>query len=163
MRWWAAHGEAWAVCRADPRDPREAMEGFRAWVKRLEKTHGTPVMVALPAAYDAMWVQWYLHRFVGEDPFRRRAVDLKTLAMVAMGAGYRATAKARMPRHWRPARHHSHVAVEDAIEQGELFVNVLRELNAQRGDIAPPPPPGKDQRRRRRAQDRTRRGRRDFE
>ena len=29
-------------------------------------------MVAYPAAYDTMWVQWYLHRFAGDDPFRTR-------------------------------------------------------------------------------------------
>ena len=99
---------------------------------------GLPVMVAFPVAYDAMWVQWYMHRFVGDDPFRRRAIIIKTLAMVAMGAGYRATAKSSLPKHWRPPARHTHVAVEDAIEQGELFMNIVRELNAQRGDIAPP-------------------------
>ena len=97
-------------------------------------------MVAFPVAYDAMWVQWYMPRFVGDDPFRRRAINIKTLtlAMVAMGAGYRATAKSSLPKHWRPPARHTHVAVEDAIEQGELFMNIVRELNAQRGDIAPP-------------------------
>ena len=102
------------------------------------KTLGLPVMVAFPASYDAMWVQWYLHRFVGDDPFRRRAIDIKTMAMVAMGAGYRGTAKSSLPKHWRPRAKHTHVAVEDAIEQGELFMNIVRELNAQRGEIVPP-------------------------
>ena len=95
-------------------------------------------MVAFPASYDAMWVQWYLHRFVGDDPFRRRAIDIKTMAMVAMGAGYRATAKSSLPKHWRPPAKHTHVAVEDAIEQGELLMNIVRELNVQRGEIVTP-------------------------
>ena len=103
-----------------------------------KNTGPTPVMVAFPASYDAMWVQWYLHRFVGDDPFRRRAIDIKTMAMVAMGAGYRATTKSSLPKHWRPPAKHTHVAVEDAIEQGELFMNIVRELNAQRGEIVPP-------------------------
>ena len=58
----------------------------------------------------------------------------QTLAMVAMGAGYRATAKSSLPKHWRPRAKHTHVAAEDATEQGELFLNIVRELNAQRGD-----------------------------
>ena len=58
--------------------------------------------------------------------------------MVAMGAGYRATAKSSLPKHWRPPARHTHVAVEDAIEQGELFMNIVRELNAQRGEIVSP-------------------------
>ena len=138
MRWWASQPAAWEACRARTQEPEQALGSFHAWVEVQAKTLGLPVMVAFPAAYDAMWVQWYLHRFVGDDPFRRRAIDVKTLAMVAMGAGYRATAKSSLPKHWRPPAKHTHVAVEDAIEQGELFINIVRELNAQRGDIAPP-------------------------
>ena len=137
MRWWASQPAAWVACRAQTQDPEQALGSFHAWVERQEKTLGLPVMVAFPASYDAMWVQWYLHRFVGDDPFRRRAIDIKTLAMVAMGAGYRATTKSSLPKHWRPPAKHTHVPVEDAIEQGELFMNIVRELNAQRGEIVP--------------------------
>ena len=93
-------------------------------------------MVGFPAAFDAMWVQWYLHTFAGEDPFRRRVIDVKTLIMVAMGAGYRPTMRTNLPKHWLPQARHTHVAVDDAIEQGELFMNIVRELNVQRGDVA---------------------------
>ena len=138
MRWWASQPAAWEACRAQTQDPEQALGSFHAWVERQAKTLGRPVMVAFPASYDAMWVQWYLHRFVGDDPFRWRAIDIKTLAMVAMGVGYCATAKSSLPKHWRPPAKHTHIAVEDAIEQGELFMNIVRELNAQRGEIAPP-------------------------
>ena len=70
------------------------------------------------------------------DPFRRRAIDIKTLAMVAMGSGYRPTMRTNLPKHWLPRARHTHVAVDDAIEQGELFMNLVRELNVQRGDVA---------------------------
>ena len=88
-------------------------------------------MVAYPAAFDTMWVEWYLHRFVGDSPFRRRAIDIKTLAMTAMGQGYCGAVKARMPTHWHAVAQHTHIAVDDAIEQGELFMNIVRELDAQ--------------------------------
>ena len=134
MRWWATQPEAWAACRTQTQDPGQAMRGFHTWVLAHARTVGTPVMVAYPAAFDAMWVQWYLHRFVGEDPFRRRAIDVKTLAMVAMGERYRTAVKARMPRHWHAVARHTHVAVDDAIEQGELFMNIVRALNAHRAN-----------------------------
>ena len=132
MRWWATQPEAWAACRTQTQDPGQAMRGFNTWVLAHAKTVGTPVMVAYPAAFDTMWIEWYLYRFVGDSPFRRRAIDIKTLAMVAMGKGYRTAVKARMPRHWHAVVRHTHVAVDDAIEQGELFMNIVRELNAQR-------------------------------
>ena len=130
MRWWAKHPEAWRVCRTHTQDPEQAMRSFNNWVQAHGKAVGTPVMVAYPVAFDAMWVQWYLHRFVDDDSFRRRAIDIKTLAMVAMGDGYRTAVKARMPRHWHAVSEHTHVAVDDAIEQGELFMNIVRELNS---------------------------------
>ena len=136
MRWWASQPAAWEACRTEPEAPASAMRRFHVWLQHQHDTVGLPVMVAFPAAYDAMWSQWYLHRFVGEDPFRRRAIDVKTLAMVAMGAGYRATTKSSLPRHWRPRAEHTHVAVDDAVEQGELFVNIVRQLNVQRGNVA---------------------------
>ena len=136
MRWWAAHLEAWEACHVDPQPPERAIAAFRRWLNEHHKHTGWPVLVAFPVMYDGMWVEWYLHRFGGESPFRRRGLDIKTVALVAMGAGYQASAKATLPKHWRPNTPHTHIAVDDAIEQGELLFNVLRELNAQRGDIS---------------------------
>lgn len=131
MRWWAKQPEAWAACRTQTRNPGEAMRSLSTWIGTCAQPLGVPVMIAFPAAYDAMWIQWYLHRFTGDDPFRRRVIDIKTLAMAVMGKGYRATAKARLPGRWRTAVRHTHVAVEDAMEQGQLFMNIVRELDAQ--------------------------------
>ena len=80
----------------------------------------------------------HLHdRFGDASPFRRRCIDLRTLVMVAMGAGYRVASKTTMPQHWRTATgHHSHVAIDDATEQGQLFFRIVRELSVQRGDVA---------------------------
>ena len=136
MRWWASQSAAWRACRADPEPPRRAMRRFAAWLERQRRAVGLPVMVAFPAAYDATWVRWYFYRFVGDDPFRRRAIDVKTLAMVALGTGYTGAQRSCMPRHWRSSAPHTHVALDDAVQQGEMFMNIVRALNAQRGDVA---------------------------
>ena len=138
MRWWALQSAAWEARHVNPQPPEKAIADFRDWVDHHHKTVGWPFRVAFPIAFDGMWVEWYLQWFAGESPFRRRWLDLKTVAMIAMGAGYRAIAKSTLPRHWRSRTPHTHVAVEDAIEQGELFFTELSELNAQRGDIAVP-------------------------
>jgi hypothetical protein len=65
----------------------------------------------------------------GASPFSHSGIDIKTMAWTAMpGRGYREATKRNMPRHWRPARRHSHVALDDAREQGELFVNIRHDL-----------------------------------
>ena len=136
MRWWAAHSVAWEAARTTPRPAKSAITEFVAWTEGLRATAGWPVMVAFPAAFDAMWVEWYCHWFTGASPFRRRCVDLRTLAMVAMGAGYREGGKTSMPQHWRTGTGtHTHLAIDDALEQGRLFMRIVRELSVQRGDV----------------------------
>lgn len=122
MAWWAGHPAAWASCRADPRDPAEAMTAYVRWLDALD---GRPVFVGYPAAYDFMFVYWYLIRFAGRSPFSHSALDIKTLAMAKLGTGYRDATKRRMPRAWFDDLPHSHVALDDAIEQGALFCNIL--------------------------------------
>jgi len=72
-------------------------------------------------------------KFVGESPFSHSALDIKTLAMAAMGTGFRETTKERMPSHWFGPEEHTHVAVEDAIGQGVLFCNILKAVRGLKG------------------------------
>ncbi|HVZ39443.1 MAG TPA: exonuclease [Candidatus Kapabacteria bacterium] len=126
MAWWAGHPEAWQACRRDPRDPAVAMAEYAQW---LEALPGVPVFVGYPATFDFMFVYWYLIRFVGRSPFSFSAIDIKTMAMVLLGTEYRRSTKRNMPRHWFDKSPHNHVALDDAIEQGMLFCNMLAERN----------------------------------
>ena len=44
------------------------------------------------------------------------------------GLPYRKSIKPRMPKHWFDEHPHTHVALDDAIEQGALFCNMLKDL-----------------------------------
>jgi DNA polymerase III alpha subunit (gram-positive type) len=126
MAWWEKNPEAWAAARRDTRPPGEVMTEYATWVKALP---GRPVFVAYPVGFDFTFVYWYLHRFTGGSPFSHSALDMKTLAMALMKAPYRDSTKRQMPRSWFPNRRHTHVALDDALEQGELFCNMLQELH----------------------------------
>jgi hypothetical protein len=128
MAWWATQPQAWAACRADQQEPADAMARYRDW---LESLPGRPVFVGYPAAFDFMFVYWYLIRFAGSSPFSHSALDLKTYAMALLGTDYRATAKRTMPRTWFEDLPHTHIALDDAIEQGALFCAMLA-ANPQR-------------------------------
>ena len=125
MEWWATQPEAWKACRENTRDPAVVMPEYVSWLKALP---GKPVFVAYPVAYDFMFVYWYLMRFAGQSPFSHSALDIKTLAMAALGTDYRSATKRNMPREWFGDETHNHVALDDAIGQGVLFCNILREL-----------------------------------
>jgi hypothetical protein len=129
MAWWATQPAAWAACRSDLRDPAEAMPAYVAWLKALP---GRPVFVGYPAAYDFLFVYWYLIRFAGESPFSHSALDIKTYAMALLGREYRESVKKNMPKRWFDDLPHTHVALDDALGQGALFCNMLAERK-QRG------------------------------
>jgi hypothetical protein len=125
MAWWATQPEAWAAHRESSRDPSEAMTAYVEWLKTLP---GKPVFVGYPAGFDFLFVYWYLIRFVGESPFSFSALDIKSYAMAVLKTPFRGTVKRNMPKRWFSQRPHTHKALDDAIEQGELFCNILAEV-----------------------------------
>jgi hypothetical protein len=122
--WWTQHPEAWAACRQNLEEPEAAMRRYVAWLKDLP---GKPVFVGFPAGFDFLFVYWYLMRFAGESPFSFSALDIKTYAMALLKEEYRKSAKRGMPKHWFDPLPHTHIALDDAIEQGALFCNMLAE------------------------------------
>ena len=129
MEWWESQPEAWAACREGPRPAAEAMAEYCTW---LEELPGKPVFVGYPVAYDFMFIYWYLIRFVGRSPFSHSGLDIKTFAFAVLGKSYRASTKGTMPKRWFSQARHTHVALDDAIEQGELFCNMLQEHRGER-------------------------------
>lgn len=124
MEWWRTQPEAWEICRADPRDPEEAMRDYVAWLNQLP---GAPVFVAYPLGFDFTFIYWYLIRFAGESPFRHHGIDIRSYAMAVLKRGYKEVSVKQMPQHWIPHLPHTHCALDDALEQGELFCNMLNE------------------------------------
>ena len=126
MDWWRGQPEAWAAATVDQEPPEQGMARYAGWVDGLP---GSPVCVAYPLLFDMMFVYWYLIRFVGRSPFSHSGIDIKTMAYIGMGGtAYRGATKRNMPRTWMPRRRHTHVAVDDAREQGELFFNIRKAL-----------------------------------
>lgn len=124
MAWWATQPVAWAACRQNCREPGQVMPEYVTWLKALP---GRPVFVGYPAAYDFLFVYWYLMRFAGESPFSHSALDIKTYAMAVLGRDYRDSVKRNMPAAWFDDQPHTHVALDDAKGQGTLFCKMLAE------------------------------------
>jgi len=122
MAWWQGQPEAWAACRSNLREPAAVMPEYVRWLKALP---GKPVFVGYPAAYDFMFVYWYLIRFAGESPFSHSALDIKSYAMAVLGTEYRQSVKRNMPAAWFDDLPHTHVALDDAKGQGALFCNMM--------------------------------------
>ena len=122
-QFWAKNPEAFAATQTDRRDAAAALLDYSQWLDALP---GVPVFVAYPAGFDFTFVFWYLIRFVGRSPFSHSAIDMRTFAMAVLRRKYRHSGKATWPKHWLRSDHaHTHVALDDAIEQGHQFLAML--------------------------------------
>jgi hypothetical protein len=122
MDWWGQNPSAWQAAREGAEPAAAVMARYLAWLRALP---GRPVFVAYPAGFDFTFVYWYLIRFTGQSPFSYSAIDLKTYAMALLKRPYRESVKRNFPKVWFDPLPHTHRALDDAIEQGALFCNML--------------------------------------
>lgn len=121
-QWWKTQPAAWEAARKNLEAPEAAMKRYVGWINGLP---GKPVFVGYPAGFDFLFVYWYLIKFAGESPYGFSALDIKSFAMALMKKEYRKTTKRSMPKEWFDPQEHTHIALDDAIEQGALFINML--------------------------------------
>ncbi|MFF9012201.1 exonuclease [Streptomyces sp. NPDC014870] len=110
-------------------DPAQAMNAAAGWLAGVaEELGAVPVFVAYPLGYDWMWMYWYFMRFAeAGSPFgHSRCLDVKTLYAAKAAVPIHRATKRSMPRDLLSSRPHTHNALDDAIEQAELFQNLMR-------------------------------------
>jgi hypothetical protein len=112
--------------------PERAMTDACLWVREVAKSDG-PVLVAYPLSFDWSWLYWYFVRFSAHrSPFGySQCFDIKTAVAVKGRFPIGEASRARLPLSLRSDREHSHNALDDAIEQAEIFAKVfeLESLN----------------------------------
>lgn len=126
LKWWASQQEAWKMATQGTAAPSKVMHNFVRWVESLGRRR---VFVAYPASFDFTWVYWYCHRFTGRSPFGFSSVlDMKALAAFLLNCNIHEIDKRGMPERWtRNLPKHTHIAIDDAEEQGEIFRRMLLE------------------------------------
>lgn len=102
-------------------EPAVAMRDAAAWV-RTQAAGARPVMVGYPAVFDWMFIHWYFVHFVGESPFGfSGALDMKTMYQQKARVTLDLAGRADLPRELASSRRHTHNALDDAMEQAEIF------------------------------------------
>lgn len=105
--------------------PAEAMREADRWVRHVADGCRA-VLVAYPAAFDWSFVHWYFSSFLGGSPFGHgTCIDIRSLYIGATGSTYTESSKSHLPLELLPQSAHTHNALDDAIEQGELFCNLF--------------------------------------
>jgi hypothetical protein len=110
-------------------EPGTAMTDAAAWTREVAGTH-RPVLVAYPLSFDWMWLHWYFVRFgAGGSPFGySQCLDVKTMIATTLGVTNDRANKRSLPADLVPERPHTHHAMDDAVEQAELFAAVFRRV-----------------------------------
>lgn len=126
MAWWSHFPIAWQAARQHCLSPEEGMLSYINWLTSLP---GRPIFVGYPLAFDFSFVVYYLERFTGKNPFRFAAIDLRSLMMGLYQLPFSKASKQNWPLHWFASKPHTHIALDDAIEQGMAFCNMLKELH----------------------------------
>lgn len=104
-----------------------AMRRFYYWVAQMQNAYSAKgaVFCAYPLGFDWLFTYWYMMKFA-QSPFgHSRHIDIKTLYMTKAKQSVSRAVKSNMPKSLRPKVAHTHNALDDALEQGELMMNLL--------------------------------------
>ncbi|TXG81813.1 MAG: 3'-5' exonuclease [Sphingomonadales bacterium] len=102
-------------------EPRLAMEKFARWLGDLRGDDATIIFVGFNAPFDWSFINYYFHRFLGENPFGFTALDIKALYMGATDCSWVDTRSSRIAQNVAPTLTGTHDALADARYQAEIF------------------------------------------
>jgi hypothetical protein len=107
-------------------DPVDAMTAAAQWVSEMAG-HCRPVLVAYPLSFDWTWLYWYFVSFSkAGSPFSHSSCfDLKTAFATKAHLPISEAGRSRIFPQLRPEKMHTHNALDDAIEQAEIFANIF--------------------------------------
>lgn len=109
-------------------DPEAAMKAFSDWLATLAHPGDMLVFVGFNAPFDWSFVNYYFHRFMGQNPFGFTALDIKSLYMGAARSSWRDTRSSKIAEHLKPKLSGTHSALADARYQAEIFRLISKNL-----------------------------------
>lgn len=98
-------------------EPSVVMKKFWEWLSGINK----PILISDNNGYDAMFIAWYFHHFVGDNPFGHSSTNLGSL--------YKGLVKSVFEnfKHLRKTKH-THNPLDDAMGNVEAFLAMRKEM-----------------------------------
>lgn len=114
--------------------PMEAMSRFSQWVLESTPTGSQPVFVAFNAPFDWMFINDYFYRYLGHNPFGHKALDIKAFYMGMVGCSWQETGMNKVANTYLRNRLLTHHALQDALDQAEIFQGMLKDSKIHKQD-----------------------------
>lgn len=112
-------------------DPAQAISRFADWLVMHTPKNQRPIFVAFNAAFDWMFVAAYFYRYLGHNPFGHAALDIKAYAMGKLGIPWVETSMRYLGPRFQKGRPLSHHGLQDAIDQADLFLQLMEVSNGK--------------------------------
>lgn len=108
--------------------PELVMSEAAEWVRNIAQNR-TPVVVAYPLSFDWIWLYWYFVMYSRSgSPFGHSSCfDLKTAYAISAKQPIAMSGRTRLPHRFVSSFQHTHHAVDDAVEQAEIFAKLMLE------------------------------------
>jgi DNA polymerase III epsilon subunit-like protein len=106
-------------------DPKIAMQSFADWLKKVVPAGQQPLFVAFNASFDWMFINEYFINYLGHNPFGHAALDIKSYFMGQEGVDWSQTGMWNIGERYLKRKQLSHHALQDAIDQAEIFKKML--------------------------------------
>lgn len=110
--------------------PKTAMSDFQNWLKKLIINDERLIFVGFNAPFDWSFINYYFHRYLGENPFGISALDIKAMYFGKTNVSWKETSSRHISKLYRPNLKGDHDALHDAKYQAELF-RLVRGLNLE--------------------------------
>jgi hypothetical protein len=113
--------------------PRDALLHCREWfAEQCGKNRA--VLVGSPVTFDFMWIYWYWWHLLDEmPPFGFSGLDIRSYFMGSHGTDFLGTGKQRYLKHYPNDFEHTHHALDDARQQGQIWQDMVRARQARGG------------------------------
>lgn len=123
-------GRALQEFQKSGKPPRDAIIAFRDWIAATARD-AKPVFVGFNGTFDWAFVNYYFQEYLGENPFGIGGIDIKSFYMGLSGCAWEDTKSSKIPSKFKGKSRHTHNALDDAMEQAEMFQR-MREHAAER-------------------------------
>lgn len=139
MKWWKENKKAYKEATSNPKPSRKVMEEYVKWIEKLsDKNKAIPIFLGWPLSFDHLFTYWYMVKFVKKfqrmHPFHipfsvNKAIDVNSFVMAHIKKPYLKSRNIQeINKKWfKGIPENSHKSIDDALNQGKAFINILKE------------------------------------